>query len=52
MIYRPLAPQAPRAELAVTYRRDERSAVLPAFLEVLHEVIRQRPQRAVGARTP
>ena len=50
VIYRPLAPPAPRAELAVTYRRDERSAVLPAFLEVLHEVVRRRPQRAIGGR--
>jgi DNA-binding transcriptional LysR family regulator len=51
VIYRPLAPPAPRAEMAVTYRRDERSAVLPAFLDVLHQVIRQRPsRRAIRAR--
>ncbi len=44
VIYRPLAPPAPRAEMAVAYRRDECSGVLPAFLEVLHEVIRHRPR--------
>jgi DNA-binding transcriptional LysR family regulator len=48
VIYRPLGSPAPRVELAVAYRREERSAVLPAFLEVLHEVIRHRPRpRAV-----
>ena len=44
VVYRPLAPPAPRAEMAVAYRRDERSAVLPAFLQVLHEVVRRRPR--------
>lgn len=36
--YRPLASPVPQVEMAVAYRRDERSAVLPGFLEVVHAV--------------
>jgi DNA-binding transcriptional LysR family regulator len=38
VVYRPLMPPVPRAELAVAYRRDERSAVLPAFLDLVRAV--------------
>src|SRR5262249_38470203 len=44
VVYRPLASPVPHAEMAVAYRRDERSAVLPAFLQVLHDVIRHPPR--------
>jgi DNA-binding transcriptional LysR family regulator len=40
VVYRPLAPPVPHVEMAVAYRRDERSAVVPTFLEVLHDVAR------------
>jgi DNA-binding transcriptional LysR family regulator len=39
VVYRALAPPVPHVELAVAYRRDERSAVLPAFLQVLRAVV-------------
>jgi DNA-binding transcriptional LysR family regulator len=41
VVYRPLAPPVPQVEMAVAYRRAERSAVLPAFLEVTHDVVRR-----------
>jgi DNA-binding transcriptional LysR family regulator len=44
VVYRPLAPPVPHVEMAVAYRRDEPSAVVPAFLRVIHEAI--RPGRA------
>jgi DNA-binding transcriptional LysR family regulator len=40
VVYRPLAPPVPEVSLALAYRRDERSAVVPAFAEVVHEVVR------------
>jgi DNA-binding transcriptional LysR family regulator len=45
VVYRPLAPPVPQVEMAVAYRRGERSAVLPAFLQVLHEVMRRGRRR-------
>jgi DNA-binding transcriptional LysR family regulator len=38
--YRALTPPVPHVEMGVTYRRDERSAVLPAFLQVVRQVVR------------
>ncbi len=38
VVYRDLAPPVPYVEMAIAYRRDERSTVLPAFLEVVREV--------------
>ena len=51
VVYRPLMPPVPRVELAVAYRRDERSAVLPAFLELVRVVAsgRAADHAAVGA---
>jgi DNA-binding transcriptional LysR family regulator len=50
VVYRPLAPPVPYVEMAVAYRRDDRSAVLPPFLEILHRAARsQRPRRLAGA---
>jgi DNA-binding transcriptional LysR family regulator len=50
VVYRALAPPVPYVEMAIAYRRDEPSAVLPAFLQVLHTVTRRRRGRwAVGA---
>lgn len=40
VVYRPLAPPVPRVALAVAWRRDERSAVVPAFVEVVRAVAR------------
>jgi DNA-binding transcriptional LysR family regulator len=39
VVYRDLTSPVPHVEMAVAYRRDERSAVLPAFLQTLHEVV-------------
>ena len=39
VVYRPLAPPVPQVEMAMAYRRDEPSAVLPAFLATVREVI-------------
>jgi DNA-binding transcriptional LysR family regulator len=47
VVYRPLTPPVPHVDMAVAYRRDERSAVLPAFLQVLRSVI-PRAARAAG----
>jgi len=45
--YRPLAAPVPHVEMAVAYRRDDRSVVLPAFLDVVRHVIpRARAARA------
>jgi DNA-binding transcriptional LysR family regulator len=35
VVYRPLMPPVPELEMAVAYGREERSPVLPAFLDVL-----------------
>ncbi len=42
VVYRPLAPPVPVVEMAIAYRREERSAVLAAFLDVLREVVGRR----------
>jgi DNA-binding transcriptional LysR family regulator len=39
VVYRPLAPPVPHVEMAMVYRRDEPSAVLPAFLATVREVL-------------
>jgi DNA-binding transcriptional LysR family regulator len=49
VVYRPLAPPVPHVEMAVAYRRDERSAVLPVFFQVLREVVRNGRGRRAGA---
>jgi hypothetical protein len=39
--------------MAIAYRHDERSAVLPAFLQVLHGVVRELPRgRVTPTRRP
>jgi len=53
VVYRPLAPPVPHVEMAIAYRHDERSAVLPAFLQVLHGVVRELPRgRVTPTRRP
>jgi len=53
VVYRPLAPPVPHVEMAIAYRPDERSAVLPAFLQVLHGVVRElRRGRVTPTRRP
>jgi DNA-binding transcriptional LysR family regulator len=51
VVYRPLAPPVPHVEMAVGYRADERTAVLSAFLKVVHEVARER-RGAVASPSP
>jgi DNA-binding transcriptional LysR family regulator len=50
VVYRPLRSPVPHVEMAIAYRAEEPSAVLTAFLDVLHDVVRQRrspaPRRA------
>jgi DNA-binding transcriptional LysR family regulator len=41
VVYRPLAPPVPHVEMAVAYRHDERSAVVPEFLGVVRDVVRR-----------
>ena len=51
--YRALAPPVPHVEMAVAYRRGERSAVLPAFLHVLRRAVRRgREPRADAFSVP
>jgi len=50
VVYRPLAAPVPVVELAVVWRRDERSPVVPAFLDVVRAVARRG--RAAGLPTP
>jgi DNA-binding transcriptional LysR family regulator len=45
VVYRPLAPPVPRVEMAVAYRRDERSPIALAFLEMVRSAARQRGRR-------
>ena len=42
VVYRPLAPPVPHAEMALAYVRDHSSAVLPAFLRTVRDVVRGR----------
>jgi DNA-binding transcriptional LysR family regulator len=49
VVYRPLAPPVPQVEMAAAYSPEERSAVLPAFLQVLHGVVRRAPGRRAKA---
>ena len=43
--YRPLAPPVPQVEMAIAYRRDEPSAVLPAFLATVRDVLGRKRVR-------
>jgi DNA-binding transcriptional LysR family regulator len=43
VVYRPLAPPVPHVEMGVAFRHDERSAVLPGFLQVLRDVAGHTP---------
>lgn len=43
VVYRELQPSSPEVSLAVVWRRDERSPVLHAFLEVVRELSLQKP---------
>jgi len=54
VVYRPLAPPVPQVEMAMAYRRDEPSAVLPPFLATVREVLRRArtPRGAVSSRHP
>lgn len=60
VVYRPLAPPVPQVEMGMAYRCDESSAVLPAFLETVRDVVgRERGRstsasaaRSVGASSP
>jgi DNA-binding transcriptional LysR family regulator len=45
VVYRPLAPPVPEVSLALAYRRDERSAVVPAFVEVVQAAVRAMRRR-------
>jgi DNA-binding transcriptional LysR family regulator len=42
VVYRPLAAPVPHVEMAIAHRHDERSPVLPPFLQVVGEVVRAR----------
>lgn len=44
VVYRPLASAAPKVELAVVYRQDERSPTVPAFVDL----VRSAAAGAVG----
>jgi DNA-binding transcriptional LysR family regulator len=47
VVYRPLDPPVPYVEMALAYPREHRSATLPAFLDVVREVIgTAAPRRA------
>ncbi len=49
VVYRPLAAPVPIVEMAVAYLREDQSAVLPAFLQVLREVVgAKRGRRPTG----
>ena len=51
VVYRPLAPPVPEVEMGMAYRRDEPSAVLPAFLETVRDVVgRQRGAARASSR--
>jgi DNA-binding transcriptional LysR family regulator len=52
VVYRPLAPPVPHVELAVAYPRDHRSAILPAFLQVLREVAPLSGRASPGRASP
>ena len=49
VVYRPLAPPAPWVEMAVAYRREERSEMVHAFLGVLRKAIRPSHGGASGS---
>ena len=52
VIYRPLAPPIPYAELALAYRRDSASEVLTAFRKLVRHVFRQRRQSGMPLSLP
>ena len=49
VVYRPLASPAPRVELAVAYRRDDRSPIVLAFLEMVRSAAQRRVRGAPTA---
>lgn len=49
VVYRPLSPPVPSIELLMVHRRDERSAVLGAFLQVAREVAHGRSREGQAA---
>jgi DNA-binding transcriptional LysR family regulator len=51
VVYRPLAPPVPQVEMGMAHRRDEPSAVLPAFLETVRDVVRRERGRSTSAST-
>jgi DNA-binding transcriptional LysR family regulator len=51
VVYRPLAPPVPQVEMGMAHRRDEPSAVLPAFLETVRDVVRRERGRSTPAST-
>ena len=42
VVYRPLTPPVPHAELALAYARDHGSPVLPAFIATVRDVARSK----------
>ncbi|HSS44962.1 MAG TPA: hypothetical protein VLO07_06435, partial [Thermoanaerobaculia bacterium] len=48
VVYRPLRDPAPTVGLGLAYRRDDSSATLSAFLEIVREVARQRRGHAAA----
>lgn len=53
VVYRPLAPPVPQAEMGIAYRPEEPSPVLPAFLQTVRDVLRprRRPRGPAPGRT-
>jgi DNA-binding transcriptional LysR family regulator len=51
VVYRPLAPPVPQVEMAIAYRRDEPSAVLPAFLQTVVDVLGRDRRRFAAMRS-
>jgi DNA-binding transcriptional LysR family regulator len=49
VVYLPLASLVPHVEMAVVHRLDERSTILPAFLRVVRQVVRQDQARRDAA---
>ena len=49
VVYRPLASPVPRVELAVAYRRDDRSPIVLAFLEMVRSAAQRRERRVRGS---
>jgi DNA-binding transcriptional LysR family regulator len=52
VVYRPLAPPVPQVEMAMAYRRDEPSPILPAFLDTVRGVLGRERRRATPVSPP